>query len=330
MSGLRADGNAEQFAKAMGLCKKSDGTSWGLVSAEFSRAIGATQPTNDAQHGILAKFGNSIKPREGSMLGVLSSGFGREYNGLSGTTSFNRGMSPLGGTAIGQPMQTAGFQPVAGTVPNGFPKTKSGCVQLANDVYDTVVLRLKIKVPNNAKGVSFDFNFFTSEWPKYLCTRFNDSFIAYLTSKKVTGGADNISFDSQKNAVSVNAGFFDRCTPNVETGCCTSAEVAGCGDNNRATSVCPGGPGELDGTGYGRVSRASASAEDREAYCKDSSTGGGATGWLQTQAPVEPGETITLEFGIWDTGDQLLDSSVLLDNFGWVPGEVVTSTTRPK
>jgi hypothetical protein len=33
---------------------------------------------------------------------------------------------------------------------------------------------------------------------------------------------------------------------------------------------------------------------------------------------------------IWDTGDGELDSSVLLDNFQWVGGQaVVTSTDRP-
>jgi hypothetical protein len=33
---------------------------------------------------------------------------------------------------------------------------------------------------------------------------------------------------------------------------------------------------------------------------------------------------------IWDTGDGELDSSVLLDNFQWVGGKVVvTSTGRP-
>jgi hypothetical protein len=45
---------------------------------------------------------------------------------------------------------------------------------------------------------------------------------------------------------------------------------------------------------------------------------------------VQPGETFTLEFFIWDTGDGVLDSSVLLDNFQWVEGEVQTSTERPR
>ena len=55
----------------------------------------------------------------------------------------------------------------------------------------------------------------------------------------------------------------------------------------------------------------------------------GATGWLTSQAPVSPGEEFTLEFMIWDAGDGILDSSVLLDNFTWVEGEVTTATDRP-
>ena len=55
---------------------------------------------------------------------------------------------------------------------------------------------------------------------------------------------------------------------------------------------------------------------------------GGATGWLTTQAPIAPGETFTLEFMIWDAGDGVLDSSVLIDNFQWIGGSVTTGTSR--
>ena len=58
-------------------------------------------------------------------------------------------------------------------------------------------------------------------------------------------------------------------------------------------------------------------------------TGGGATGWLTTTAPVSPGEVITIQFIIWDTGDANWDSSVLLDHFTWQPGTTTTGTTRP-
>jgi hypothetical protein len=62
----------------------------------------------------------------------------------------------------------------------------------------------------------------------------------------------------------------------------------------------------------------------------DTSTNGGATGWLTSQAPVQAGETFTIEFIIWDTGDGFLDSSVLVDNFTWVGGPITgASTERP-
>lgn len=62
----------------------------------------------------------------------------------------------------------------------------------------------------------------------------------------------------------------------------------------------------------------------------DTSTNGGATGWLSSQAPVQPGEAFTLELMIWDTGDGILDSSVLIDNFSWAEGEVSVATDRPR
>jgi hypothetical protein len=55
-------------------------------------------------------------------------------------------------------------------------------------------------------------------------------------------------------------------------------------------------------------------------------TGGGMTGWLTTQAPAQPWETLTLDLIIWDTGDQYYDSSVILDNWQWKPSPVPVST----
>jgi hypothetical protein len=45
-----------------------------------------------------------------------------------------------------------------------------------------------------------------------------------------------------------------------------------------------------------------------------------SSGWLTTQASIEPGEQFTLEFMIWDAGDGILDSSVLIDHFVWIGG----------
>ncbi len=295
---LPVDGNAQDFAHAIGLCQKSTGDRWGLVSATFTGSYNTASPANDSQHGILRKFGSVIKPQEGKMLGVLSSGWAREFNGTAGNGSFQQGETMAG----------------EGTVPPGFPKPAKGC-EIDNSTNDVITLKLKIKVPNNAKGLAFDFNFYSGEWPQWVCSKFNDGFAAMLTSEAFNGGdTDNISFDSQKNPVSVNNGFFDRCTPGTTTGCAGIPPVT-------KTSACPGGESELGGTGFFK----------QGTYCGNKqSTGGGATGWLTSTAPVQAGETVTLEFVIWDTGDARYDSSVLLDNLRWEVGEVQTKTERPK
>lgn len=79
-----------------------------------------------------------------------------------------------------------------------------------------------------------------------MCQQYNDFFITLLSSNS---GADpnanppqqplpldkNIAFDAQKNAVSVNNGFFEVCFPTV----------------NAPPGACPGGTLKLVGTGMG-------------------------------------------------------------------------------
>jgi hypothetical protein len=88
---------------------------------------------------------------------------------------------------------------------------------------------------------------------------------------------------------------------------------------------CPLGTTQLEGTGILLVETPSNSPPV---------TRGAATGWLTTQAAVVPGETITLRLGIWDAGDELLDSTTLLDHLVWtlVAGKAPSGapiTTRP-
>ncbi|MEZ4297534.1 MAG: hypothetical protein R3B70_21415 [Polyangiaceae bacterium] len=98
----------------------------------------------------------------------------------------------------------------------------------------------------------------------------------------------NISFDQNQNPVSVNITFFDVCDP------ASSSEwaaycFAGC--PNLPSPYCPSGTSELVGTGFKEW---------------DLGTYAGGTSWLQTQAPVTGGDTITVRFAIWDTADQAL------------------------
>ena len=238
------------------------------------------------------------------MLGVISTGYAREYDSPDGSgekASFVD-VPPLDGT--GYP---------TGAAPHGFPRPAQGCFQDQN-VNDMIDVKLELKAPPNAQGFKFDFNFHSSEWPSFVCSAYNDSFIAYLTAQGFNGGrSDNISFDAKSNPVSVNNGFFDRCTPNSPTGCAPLSRPG--------TAACAGGTGELEGTGFGLLQPSCDFAHPQ--------TSGGATGWLTTQAPVQPGEEFTLEFMIWDTGDGVLDSLTLIDKFQWVGNVVQTGTTRP-
>ena len=116
----------------------------------------------------------------------------------------------------GQPLDGTTYP--TGKAPPGYPVAAQGCPQddLVNDMID---VKLVLKAPPDASGFQFDFDFFSSEWPDYVCSNFNDAFVAYLTSSSTTG---NISFDSKNNPVAVNIAFLDRCTPGAPVGCLRS------------------------------------------------------------------------------------------------------------
>ena len=86
---LDVGGDAEAFARALGICRKASGASWGLVSARYVNGFTRTTPPAEGQHGILDSFGSVVVPREGKRLAVLSTGWAREYDGASGKTPFN-------------------------------------------------------------------------------------------------------------------------------------------------------------------------------------------------------------------------------------------------
>lgn len=64
-------------------------------------------------------------------------------------------------------------------------------------------------------------------------------------------------------------------------------------------------------------------------------TGGAATSWYQAISGVNPGETFTLAFAVFDMGDSSFDTTVLLDNWQWdcegcVPTEVMGCGIMPQ
>jgi hypothetical protein len=284
------------FARALGLCRTTTAEAtgknkkWGVIKAEIVRADGSPG-VDPIQHGILKKWGPNVNPRAGKNFIVLSSGTAR-------TPDYPGWIAPL----------TPSWDEFTSEVtpPPGWPKNSAGCPEpFENTANDSAALKLTIRVPTNAKGFAFDFNFYSSEYITYVCSEFNDSFVALLNSKvkldPKLGG--NVSVDTKGNPINVNSGFFEVCTPGTSL-------------SGGKKFACLKGISELEGTGY---------------WDPADPTEHGATSWLETKAPVVPGETITMTFAIWDTGDHALDSSVLVDNWRWdAKGTTAPITDRPK
>jgi hypothetical protein len=303
---------AQGLVQAMDLCQESTMESgrWGLVSARLHNANGQGMPSS-SQVAVLSELGAIVPSSYNQTMAVLSSGEARGVGdpGYSGNLSFSSG-SPV----VGVP---SGYLNAHG----GQLATTSECVAGSPSVFDSVLLRLQIRVPTNAHGFEFKFRFFSHEYPVYLCTEFNDFFLALLSSQHPDIPDDyNISFDSGGNPVSINNAFFTSCEPIACNSYMTSGpdnDWDGCVDSlrcNDQTNMCE--------TQYGSCPDGS---DDVLAYNPIASDAG-ATAWLTTSAPVVPGEIIWLDFHIWDTGDSNLDSLVLLDHFEWLiePTEVIT------
>jgi hypothetical protein len=292
-----ASSDAIDGARAMGLCQVSDGTTWGIVNAAWVRADGqpltggdqgplGSGTTLDIGKGILNRFGNSIMPREGTQMLAISSGSARN----PGEPSYQQPGDP---PASFDPFTSGNWKDSATHgAPAGYPRDSPSCPGVTSgDPYDSAGLRVTIKTPRDARSFKFEFNFYTYEYPDYTCSTFNDFFVAMMTPQPPGLMDGNISFDEQGNNISVNAGFLQVCNPCVAGG---------------KTFDCPLGYGEMAGTGF--------ETNTNTDTCGIS--GSAATSWLATTAPIEsPGQEITLHFAVWDSGDGVLDSTVLIDTF---------------
>jgi hypothetical protein len=266
------DPNGMDGAKAIDLCKVASGQKdWGVITSKYVRANGA-QASASPKFGILPKFGVN-QPRAGKRMLGISSGYARD---ASQPDTCNTYLCETG--EVGTPPSTA------------YPQDAPGCNE-ASDIYDDIGLEVQVRAPKNATGYAFDFRFFSFEYPEYVCTMWNDEFIAYVQPPPMGALDGNISFDANHAPVSVNVAFFTVCDPG-------------------AGHPCPDGPGDMNGTGFNTLDDA------------------GGTAWLQTQAPVQGGATFTIRFAIWDTGDEDWDSTALIDNFRWIAngGTVVVGT----
>jgi hypothetical protein len=271
---------------ANGTVGRKDATSvsesMGICDQTFVKSATWKGPSDPTARNILPSFG-ILKPKEGSNFVLMSSGHavdkenGAEYN-------------PQPGTDLGQ----------ANTYANPLPNLPAAPMcgnSQPTMVMDYTELVLKLKAPTNANSFSFDFQFFSAEYPEFVCTMFNDEFLVLMEDSKEFSTPTNITFDDQKNPITVNNGFFTVCKN---------------GDKPQ-TMHCQKPVTQISGTGY-----------ELDAGGQPV---GGSTGWLTTTSPVTPGEEFTLHFIVFDEGDHILDSASLIDNFRWSPQTVMAPMT---
>lgn len=277
-----AVGTTDAFdgAKAIGLCKKATNDQmWGVVSAKWVKPDGSPQSEPLGQ-GVLPTLGVNAAQAGDTML-ALSSGTARG--------PMDPGYKDVGGYSKNY---------TSGTPP-GYPKESPACagtgLGFATGAHDGAALQLKIRVPSNAKSFTYQQNFFTYEFPNFICSDYNDFFVVMMDPKPAGLPDGNIAFDQDGNPISVNNSLLQVC----------QSQTAGGKMFN-----CPLGPSTLMGTGF------------------ESHAG---TGWLTTTAPVDAvrGKEITLTWAIWDQGDGILDSSALIDDFQWSVDAADGTQTQP-
>jgi hypothetical protein len=156
---------------------------------------------------------------------------------------------------------------------------------------DLVQLTLVLTPPPDKISLSFDFAFYSEEFPDWVNSHFNDVFVAELGAEPFSSDIQidginvtvpaNIAFDPNGDLISVNAAFgFDPANPNPDT-----------------DTTYDGTSGLLR-----------------------------ATGCLPAELPTG---NVTLILSITDLGDAILDSAVFLDNFQWGNPEECGSGTDP-
>ena len=100
--------------------------------------------------------------------------------------------------------------PNSGLDQNGGTST-DGTHLRGNTDFDATVLKVDLLVQAGANCLTFDFKFFSEEFPEYVNTQYNDAFIAELdASTWTTVGStitapNNFAFDPSNNVISINA-----------------------------------------------------------------------------------------------------------------------------
>src|SRR5262249_42408792 len=138
-----------------------------------------------------------VTPKEGGNMVLLSTGLAVDKK----SASF---VEPQIGTSLSGTNEYANPEPTL----KAAPGCGMGQPDRVNDYTEWVV---RLKAPSNAHSFSFNFQFFSAEYPEFVCTEYNDEFLVLMESQNEFQKAENISFDEHMNPITVNNGFFTVC-----------------------------------------------------------------------------------------------------------------------
>jgi hypothetical protein len=344
-TGLYSDSNeAENYARALGICRTTEAEpaaladkTWGLVSAVIERADGS--PLGDlTARSIRPGFGGVTPPTlEGDSIVVLSTGIAAD---AAQTTPGPNGGAPTGFnvTNIHTPQSLALIDEtctsshcisdwfLAANPPLKLPSelpTPPDCptqsFDTPNEAHDSVMLTLDLRAPTNVKAFTFNTYFLSAEYPEYVCSDYNDQYLALIETPT---GPTTPANPLDKNLLTYAAagkkwpiGINVAAGTNLFAVCDSETTSPTCWDQDLDPTSCSLGSSQLVGTGF--------EASTTSAPCLL----GGGTHWLTVSGNVVPGQVMRLRLVIWDVGDYGYDSVALIDGFKWLTNSTQPGTT---
>jgi hypothetical protein len=155
--------------------------------------------------------------------------------------------------------------------------------QAANDL---LWADFTMTTPGGTNGWTLDFAYFSTEFPEYVGSEFNDIFTVWVETPEFVG-----------NQCFING------QPCTVTALDAAADTFG-GNNNTDFPY-------RGGTGFGTESCT-------WIFCSDpAEENGQATGWFEMSGPATPSSELRIAFIVFDMGDTIYDTTVLVDDFRW-------------
>jgi hypothetical protein len=327
------------YARALGICRVTEEDpedasqrTWGLIDAQLLRADGSPLADPGAR-SVRTEFGN-IAATQGEVMAVLSTGIAADATqtnpgpngGAPDASNVSVGHVPASAVDIEDCDGSYCVEDWFGTAnpplkqANSLPRAPDcGGTSTAYQANDSVMLVLRLRAPTNVRAFSFNSYFLSAEYPEYVCSAFNDQFVALVDTP---GGVPApIPNPIDKNLlVYTQGGSQWPIGINVAKGTslfavCAPQEGNPCWNVNINAESCSLGAGNLLGTGF-----------EAPAGADPDCTIGGGTHWLTTAGNVVPGSIVELRIVIWDVGDAGFDSTALIDGFQWLPSATLPGT----